>query len=84
MISTRFREETLWAILLFSCQSSVVARHHSASQNGKDRACRGVLSGVGLVVHQQQLDVLDVVDDESLVAGGHHVAGLLVGAESDL
>ena len=35
-------------------------------------------------MHQQQLDILDVVDDESLVAGGHHVTGLLVGAESDL
>ncbi|KAL2277342.1 hypothetical protein FJTKL_00055 [Diaporthe vaccinii] len=44
----------------------------------------GVLSGVGLVVHQQELDILDVVDDEGLVAGGHHVTGLLVGAEANL
>lgn len=43
----------------------------------------GDLSGVGLVVHQQELDILDVVDDEGLVAGGHHVTGLLVGAEAD-
>ena len=35
-------------------------------------------------MHQQQLDVLGVADKEGLVAGGHHVAGLLVGAESDL
>lgn len=35
-------------------------------------------------MHEQQLDILDVVDDESLVAGGHHVAGLLVGAIADL
>ena len=42
------------------------------------------LCGVGLVVHEEQLDVLDVADEESLVAGGHHVLGLLVGAVSDL
>lgn len=43
-----------------------------------------VLGGVGAVVHEQQLDILDVADKEGLVAGGHHEAGLLVGAESDL
>jgi hypothetical protein len=35
-------------------------------------------------VHEQQLNVLSVVDEESLVAGRHHVAGLLVGTETDL
>jgi hypothetical protein len=35
-------------------------------------------------VHQQQLNVLGVADEEGLVAGGHHVASLLVGAETDL
>lgn len=35
-------------------------------------------------MHQEQLNVLDVADEEGLVAGGHHVAGLLVGAISDL
>ena len=35
-------------------------------------------------MHEQQLDVLEVADKEGLVAGGHHVAGLLVGAEADL
>jgi hypothetical protein len=35
-------------------------------------------------VHHQQLDVLDVVDEEGLVARGHHVAGLLVGSVTDL
>jgi cytosine/adenosine deaminase-related metal-dependent hydrolase len=35
-------------------------------------------------VHQQQLDILDVADEEGLVAGGGHVASLLVGAEADL
>lgn len=43
-----------------------------------------VLSSVGAVVHQEQLDVLGVVDEEGLVAGGHHVAGLLVAAVADL
>ena len=37
-----------------------------------------VLSGVGLVVHEQQLDLLDVVDDESLVAGGHLRKGVSI------
>lgn len=45
---------------------------------------RGNLGGVGAVVHHQELEVLDVVDQEGLVAGGHHVAGLLVGAVADL
>jgi hypothetical protein len=34
-------------------------------------------------VHEEELDVLGVVDEESLVAGGHHVAGLLVGSVTD-
>ena len=43
-----------------------------------------VLGSVGLVVHEEELDVLDVADKEGLVAGGHHVLGLLVGAIADL
>jgi len=39
---------------------------------------------VGSVVHQQQLKVLDVVDEESLVAGGGQEASLFVGAIADL
>lgn len=35
-------------------------------------------------MHQEELDVLGVVDEEGLVAGGHHVAGLLVGSITDL
>ena len=34
-------------------------------------------------MHQQELNVLGVVDEESLVAGGHHVLGLLVGTVAD-
>jgi hypothetical protein len=41
------------------------------------------LSGVGAVVHEQKLNVPGVVDEEGLVARGHHVLGLLVGAVSD-
>lgn len=43
-----------------------------------------VLGGVGPVVHQEELDVVDVVDDKGLVARGHHELGLLVGAIADL
>lgn len=43
-----------------------------------------VLSGVGAVVHEEKVELADVVDEESLVAGGHHVAGLLVGSVTDL
>lgn len=34
-------------------------------------------------MHQQQLNILGVVNEEGLVAGGHHVTSLLVGAETD-
>lgn len=43
-----------------------------------------VLSGVGAVVHEEEVEVLDVVDEEGLVARRHHVASLLVGAVADL
>ena len=43
-----------------------------------------ILSGVGTVVHEQKLNVPGVVDEEGLVARGHHVLGLLVGTVSDL
>lgn len=43
-----------------------------------------LLCGVGLVVHEEELEVADVVDQESLVAGRHHVAGLAVVAIADL
>lgn len=42
------------------------------------------LCGVGLVVHHKEIEVADVVDEESLVAGRHHVSGLLVVAIADL
>ena len=42
------------------------------------------LGSKGLAVHQEKLDILLVVDKESLVPGGHHVAGLLCGTIADL
>jgi hypothetical protein len=35
-------------------------------------------------VHEEEVDVAGVVNKEGFVAGGHHVAGLLVGAETNL
>ena len=43
-----------------------------------------ILSGVGLVVHEEKVQVAGVVDEESLVAGRHHVAGLDVATVADL
>jgi hypothetical protein len=42
-----------------------------------------ILGSVGAVVHQEELDILGVVDEEGLVARGHEVAGLLVAAVTD-
>lgn len=43
-----------------------------------------LLCGVGLVVHEEEFEVAGVVDQESLVAGWHHVARLPVVAIADL
>ena len=43
-----------------------------------------LLCCVGLVVHEEEFHVADVVDEEGLVAGGHHVACLLVATVADL
>lgn len=43
-----------------------------------------ILGGKGLVVHEEKFDVLGVLDEESLVAVGHKVTGLLVGAVTNL
>jgi hypothetical protein len=39
----------------------------------------GNLGGVGSVVHQEKLNIANVADEESLVAGRSHEAGLSVG-----
>lgn len=43
-----------------------------------------VLGCVSSVVHHEKLNILQVVNEERLVAGGHHVACLSVGAKSNL
>jgi len=43
-----------------------------------------VLSSKDLVVHEEKIDILWVVDEERLVAAGHHVSGSLVASVSDL
>lgn len=35
-------------------------------------------------MHKEKFDILGVVHEEGLVAGGHHVAGLLVATVADL
>ena len=35
-------------------------------------------------MHEEKVNISDVVDDKGLVAAGHHVARLPVGAVSDL
>lgn len=44
----------------------------------------GNLGGEDLGVHEEKLDLLSVGDEESLVAGGHHVLGGLGGTVTDL
>jgi len=45
---------------------------------------RRVLCGVCPVVHQEDIEVADVVDEERLVAGWHKMPSPLVGAVTDL
>jgi len=76
MMSTRFLDETLWAILWLVLALYTNGSNHDGPWH--------VLGREGAVVHKEELDVLGVADKEGLVAGRHHVAGLLVGAEADL
>lgn len=50
----------------------------------EDRLLGDVLGGIGSVVHHEELNVLDVVDEESLEAGRHHIAGFAVRAKANL
>lgn len=59
--------------------ASQVARKSKYRKRSKN-----ILCGEGAVVHEQEVNVVDVVDEEGLVARGHHVLGLLVGAIADL
>jgi len=44
----------------------------------------GDLGGEGMVVHEEEVNIVDVVDEEGLVAGRHHVSRLPVGAVTNL
>ena len=75
MISILFLDETACEILLF-VSLSVDLGEVGGWVDGVDG--KGLLSGEGLVVHKEKVDVASVVDKECLVARGHHVAGFLV------
>jgi hypothetical protein len=45
---------------------------------------KGLLCGVSFVVHKEKIEFTSVVHKKCFVAGGHHVAGLLVVAIADL
>jgi hypothetical protein len=91
-MSTRLREETALAILYEfihqSCSKGFPSEVTLQQQSPKSvilfESIGGVLSSVGAVVHEQKLNILGVVDEESLVAGGHHVTGLLVASITNL
>ena len=42
------------------------------------------LGGVCSIVHEEQFDILCVIDEECFVARWHHVSSLLVGTETNL
>lgn len=72
-MSILFLDETACAILV-TCQHPLATKSTG----------RNVLGSEGLVVHEEKFNIADVVDQESLVSGWHHVAGLLVGSETNL
>ena len=72
-ISTRFREDTACAIL-----DTMLAGGFAADLDAF------ILSGEGLVVHEEEVDIVAVVDEESLVPGWHQVTGFLIRAVPDL
>ena len=51
---------------------------------GSRKSSGSILGSESAVVHEEELDIRDVADEERLVTGGGHVASLLVGAETDL
>ena len=75
MMSIRFRDETLCAILQVPAVSEA---------GDGDFGRHDVLRSICPVVHQEELDILGVADQKRLVTRGHHVSRLLVGAEADL
>ena len=43
-----------------------------------------ILSSECLVVHEEKIDIIDVVNEESFVARGHKMTGLLVCSVTNL
>jgi hypothetical protein len=72
-ISILFLDETAWEILFH-----VSPPFYLVFIEFSFGVCVYVLCGEGLVVHKEEVDIAGVVNEESLVAGGHHVASLLV------
>lgn len=79
-------------LLLLLAQASITVEHTDVQLLGALHDSLAVgggyvvgdLSGEHTVVHQQQLELLDVEDAELLEAVGEDVLGLVVGAVSDL
>ena len=76
-LSIRFFEETACAIL------EIYVNLRPEHTFGLLRR-PNLLSGVGLVVHEEEVKVAGVVDEEDLVAGWGQVLGLLVAAIANL
>ena len=74
-ICIRFLDETACAIL-----QGLVSQCNKATFGDINL----LLGRVCLVVHEEQVEVASVVDEEGLVARWHHVTGLLVVSEADL
>lgn len=74
-ISIRFFDETALAILDWACQICSSCGYVVEPDS---------LCGVGAVVHEEEFEVADVLNKESLVAGWHHVSGLLVATVTNL
>jgi len=56
----------------------------SPMRDDRNRGQKNILSSEGTVVHEEELNVVDVLDEERLVAGRSHVTSLLVGTITNL
>jgi len=64
-------------VLLFCCLERAQVESSRVEVPGGQRGYN-ILCGVCAIVHEEHVQVVGVVNEESLVAGRHHVAGLLV------
>jgi len=62
------------------CDPTKTVSSHDSSSETKFYA----LCGKSLVVHEEEINLAGVFNEESFVAGRHQVSGLLVGAVTDL